>query len=1177
MNYMINPLLEIEEYKEVLDSIKKYTRPLNINGPSDSQKIHLAYSICRHSGCKGVYIAFNEMQARKMYEDLMFFLGDEVVFFPAKEIMLHDIEAKSYDSVFQRIKALERIAEGRYEFIVTSAEAIAQKLTPKRIFLEGIISFKLGGKVYLEELTKKLIAIGYERVATVEGKGQFSIRGGIIDIFSVNNEHAVRIELFDDEIDSIRRFDVATQRSIDKLDTVKVVPAREVIYYEEDRDFIIENIERDLAAHIRKIRNKDNNEYIKQLGQKISGDMDTFRSDYYFPGLDRYIPYIINNPSSVIDYATDTDVNVIAFVDEPVRFEQRVENVLLEHYEACKSLMEKGQILPNSYEIYFNKDELISNLEKGRCVSLNTIPVENSKLRNSKSFSIVSKSIGSYQGHFDLLIDDVKAWKRRNNRIVVLSGPRGRGERLVETLRTKDIEAVYIDNFDGEIQNGQILVTHGSLNRGFEYPSIGLLIVSDKEVFGQDRRIKRPGSKKQGDKIKAFTDLNVGDYVVHQAHGIGQYVGIEKLVVDNIKRDYLKIRYQEGGFLYIPTNQLELIQKYIGSEGKSPKLSKLGGTEWAKAKSRVKESLRELAEELVKLYAQRQALKGFAFSGDTVWQNQMEELFPYEETEDQLKCIEEIKKDMQSERPMDRLLCGDVGYGKTEVAIRAVFKAVMDGKQVAYLVPTTVLAQQQFNSFKERMKDFPVTIEVMSRFRTAAEQKSILKDVKNGNIDILIGTHRLLQKDVQFRDLGLLVVDEEQRFGVTHKEKLKNIKPNVDVLTLTATPIPRTLHMSLVGIRDISVIEDPPEERYPVQTYVMEHNPEVIRDSIIREMSRNGQVFYLYNRVRTIELKALELQNLVPDARIAVAHGQMAEGQLEDIMFKFISGEYDILVCTTIIESGLDMPNVNTIIVEDADKMGLSQLYQIRGRVGRSNRLAYAYITYKKDKILAEIAEKRLQAIKEFTEFGSGFKIAMRDLEIRGAGNLLGPEQHGHMESVGYDMYCKLLDESVRELKGESLTQDDGEISIDVNISAYIDDEYIGTETQKIEMYKRIAAIQDEQDVIDVEDELTDRYGDLPGPVRNLLQVAYLKTLAKECGFTSVQEKNDSIIFQYKSSNNVNLDVLGKLMDKYKRKLMFTASNTPYIAYKITGIGRENLIENIKILLQDIIKLKYVK
>jgi transcription-repair coupling factor (superfamily II helicase) len=1171
MNYLINPLLEIHEYNEILSALKNYIMPVNIGGPSDSQKAHISWAICKHLGLKGMFVAFNEMQARKIYEDFIFFAGEEVVFLPTKEIMMHDVEAKSYDAVFQRVKAIDRIVEGKYKFIITSAEASIHKLIPKKMFESNIISFSIGGRINLSELSKKLISMGYERLSVVEGSGQFAIRGGIIDIFSVDSDNAVRIELFDDEIDSIRRFDIMSQRSTEKLESIKILPAGEIIYPIEKRDDIIGKIQKSLDEYIKKVGSKNGPDYIKHVKSAITGDIERIRNEYYFPGMDRYIPFVMETPSGIMDYI---DNNTVVFIDEHKRFEQRIENVFMEHVEICKSLMEKGRILPQNTETFFDNNELRERFGNKKLVYLNTIPTGENGYMKSRNFNIISKAASSYQSHIELLVEDIRHWKEKRNRVIVLAGPKGRGERLSETLHTNNIESIYKQDFETDLLPGQVVVTHGILNRGFEYPSIGLVVVSDKEIFGQERRIKKIKSKKEGNKIKAFTDLNVGDYVVHQGHGIGQYVGIQKLVIDNIKRDYLKIRYQDGAFLYIPTNQLDLIQKYIGSEGKAPKINKLGGTDWSKAKARVKESLKELAGELVKLYAKRQATKGFVYSKDTVWQKQFEELFPYDETDDQLKCIDDIKLDMESDRLMDRLLCGDVGYGKTEVAIRAVFKAVMDGKQVAYLVPTTILAQQQYNNFKERMKDFPVGVDVISRFRTQADQKRILKDVKAGNIDVLIGTHRLIQKDIHFKDLGLLVIDEEQRFGVSHKEKIKNLKPNVDVLTLTATPIPRTLHMSLVGIRDISTIEDPPEERYPVQTYVMEYETDVIRDAITRELARGGQIFYLYNRVRTIQIKAVEIKTLVPDANIAVAHGQMDEKELEDIMYRFISGEYNVLVCTTIIESGLDMPNVNTIIVEEADKMGLAQLYQLRGRVGRSNRLAYAYVTYKRDKVLSEVAEKRLLAIKEFTEFGSGFKIAMRDLEIRGAGNLLGPEQHGHMESVGYDMYCRLLDEAVREIKGDAVSGEDEEISIDINVSAYIDDTYINSETQKIDMYKKIAAIQDEADIMDVEDELIDRYGDMPTPVKNLIRIIYLKIMAKACGFTAVQEKNDTLILQFRTGAALSLENLSKLMEKYKRKLLFTASSTPYITFRTTGLTCENILGNIKILLQDIKKLQ---
>lgn len=1171
MNLFTDPLLKINEYNTLLSSVRENKGTISVVGPSDSQKVHLVYSLCHHAEARGLFVTYNEMQARRAYEDFSLFLGDDVVYFPPKETMLYNVEARSNDVIYQRVQVLLRCLQGDFKMLVLSAEALIQMLSPKVNFEKGILDLKIGMEINLEELLTKLVLYGYERVEMVEGKAQFAIRGGIIDIFPINSEQPIRIELFDTEVDSIRYFEGSTQRSIRSIESCIIAPARDVVYEEDSKEGIISKIKKDLSQYVNKLNKKDSSDISNSIIKRVNEDIEKLIEHHYFAGIDRYLPYILENPVSILDYI---DKDAIIVMDETARISQRIENVELEQAELAKNMLEKGGLLPNGAKWNHSIDSILQLVCNYRVITLAAISSNNSLLRPYSQISIPCKSGNSYQNHIELLVDDIQQLKDKHYKVIVLSGPSGRGHRLLETLSTNEIMANYADSYERDMQNGEVVITHGSLQKGFAYPTADFVIISDKEVFGQDKRIKKAKSKREGNKIKAFSDLNIGDFVVHQAHGIGQYIGIEKLKVNEIKRDYLKIRYQEGAFLYIPTNQLDLIQKYIGSEGKAPKVNKLGGTEWAKTKSRVKESLRELAAELIKLYAQRQAANGHSFSEDTVWQRQFEELFPYDETDDQLKCIDDIKKDMESNRLMDRLLCGDVGYGKTEVAIRAVFKAVMDGKQVAYLVPTTILAQQQYENFKKRMSDFPVTVDVMSRFRTQTEQKKIVKSVKNGSIDILVGTHRLLQKDIAFKDLGLLVVDEEQRFGVTHKEKLKALKPNIDVLTLTATPIPRTLHMSLVGIRDISVLEDPPEERYPVQTYVMEHNTELIRDGIVRELARDGQVFYLYNRVRGIELKANEIKSLVPEARVATAHGQMNEKELEDVMYSFINKECDVLVCTTIIESGLDLPNVNTIVVEDADRMGLSQLYQIRGRVGRSNRLAYAYITYKKDKALSEIAEKRLQAIKEFTEFGSGFRIAMRDLEIRGAGNLLGPEQHGHMETVGYEMYCKLLEEAVHELSGGDVSTTYEEMSIDLNVNAYIDDEYIKSEELKIDMYKKIATIQNENDVIDIKDELIDRYGDIPEEVESLMDIAYIKTLAKECGFINIQQKDEIIIFQLSKSAKAVSNYLGKLMDNYPRRIMFNASNNPYITVKLGKMSGRDILANIKILLHDIIKLQ---
>ncbi|MDF2523127.1 MAG: transcription-repair coupling factor Mfd, partial [Clostridiales bacterium] len=707
MNFLISPLLELNEFNEILAAIKRYTAPINISGPSDSQKAHISYAISSNSELKGIYIAFNEMHARKMYDDFSYFYRDDVLFFPSKEIMLHDIEAKSNDSIFQRLITLDKVIKGDYKMIVTSAEAFMQKLMPVTLFQHSIETFTLGGRVNLTELPQRLVSMGYERVSVVEARGQFSIRGGIIDLFSIDSDNAFRIELFDDEVDSIRTFDITTQRSIQKLSEVRIIPAREIIYTPENRSNILERIEGSLERSLKKIKN--NSEYSEQLKNRISHDMDRLRNDYYFPGIDKLTPFIFENPGNILDYAWKTGHGLV-YIDEQARIKQRVENVLLELQESCKTLTEKGQILSESYEIHYDFEALITKLMDNKVINLNTISVSGQNFNPDRNISIPSKLLNSYQGHMELLLDDVKHWKSKKSKVVILAGTKGKGQRVLDTFESQGIAAAYSDELDHELQPGEVVITRGNLNKGFEYPEVGLVIVSDMEVFGKSRKHIKYGGKKEGSKLKAFTDLNPGDYVVHQAHGIGLYVGIQKLSVDNVKKDYLKIRYQDEGFIYIPTNQLELIQKYIGSEGKAPKLSKLGGTDWLKTKNRVRESLKELAGELIKLYAQRRSLRGHQFARDTVWQKQFEELFPYEETGDQLKCIEDIKQDMESERPMDRLLCGDVGYGKTEVAIRAIFKAAIDGKQIAYLVPTTILAQQHFNNFKQRMKDFPVTV-----------------------------------------------------------------------------------------------------------------------------------------------------------------------------------------------------------------------------------------------------------------------------------------------------------------------------------------------------------------------------------------------------------------------------------------------------------------------------------
>ncbi|NLE23752.1 MAG: transcription-repair coupling factor, partial [Clostridiaceae bacterium] len=887
---------------------------------------------------------------------------------------------------------------------------------------------------------------------------------------------------------------------------------------------------------------------------------------------DKFIPYLIEKKASLFDYLKGKH---LVFFEESQRARERMENEQEALSNLCETLMEKGMILNGTFSMLFDVDTLMERANKNSIINLESLDENNSLMAGkTEKIEIKGSGISPYNGKLDLIGDDIKSWLNEGYRVAFLCSSNDRLDRYVDDLREKDVKAIKADEEGTWPENVSIVVVHGHLQTGFAYKEEKLVILaeSDLSAFKSSQTRRRFGEK--GKRISSFTDLKVGDYVVHQAHGIGIYNGIEQLVVEGIRKDYLKISYKDGGSLFIPTTGMDLIQKYIGAEGREPRLNKLGGTEWTKAKARVKESLKVLAADLIRIQAERRNTKGYAFSPDTVWQKRFEETFAFEETPDQLKCVNEIKADMESEFIMDRLLCGDVGYGKTEVAIRAAFKAVMDSKQAAFLVPTTVLASQHFETLKKRFSGFPIKVEMLSRFRTDAEQKAIIRDLKSGRIDIIVGTHMILGESVKFKDLGLLVIDEEQRFGVEHKETIKLRYPKVDILTLSATPIPRTLNMSLSGIRDISTLEDPPEHRYPVQTYVVEHRDDIIQNAINRELARGGQVFYLFNRVRGIHAKMAQIQALIPEARIGYAHGQMGERELERIIQSFLEKDFDVLVCTTIIESGIDMPNVNTIIVEDSDRLGLAQLYQLRGRVGRSNRLAYAYLTYKRDKVLSEIAEKRLRAIREFTEFGSGFKIAMRDLQIRGAGNILGAEQHGHMESVGYDMYLKLLDETVIELKGESVTNRAVDTTVELLTSAYIDASYIKDEEQRIDMYRTIATIDTEEDILDIKDELIDRYGDIPPETNHLIEIAYIKNLASNLGFSSVKQKDEVVMLNFAEQGGLPLEKIGELMSQWKGKLLFSAGKQPYLSLRTKNMKPEDVLVNIKILLQGLQKLK---
>lgn len=1162
---VLQPLSENSTFNEIIASIKAGKFPININGLSDSGKSYSIFGIYEEVDSPMIILTNNDMEAKNLYEDLSFYTND-IYYFPAKEVVFYNIDAISGDLRWARLKVIKEILNNNKKIIVTSIDSLTSVYTPKELFNKYNITLSVDDEVDFKDLSKKLLECGYERVESVEGKGEFSLRGGILDVFPPISTYPYRIELFGDTIDSIRTFNTESQRSIEKVDSMEIFPAKEVILDEEALNRGKENILKEFEEI--KSKGKSDDERIEKLEAIVKANVESLSETLTFETVDSYLPYFYERTDSFFDYVK----NYIYIIDDLKKCEGKLESSYFEFKENYEAFLQRGGILPSQINLLLNQEELIEKLELQNAITLDVFDINSKILRPNKKYLLNSITLNSYQGQLDLLIEDIKDKKSKGYRTVILSGTRPRGERLVNTLRDREIESVYRDDVNS-IELGEVVITFGNLLKGFEYPELKLCVISDKDVFGEAKRkiSKRKSNKKGIGKIKSFAELKLGDYVVHANHGVGVYKGIKQIEVGGHKRDYLDIVYDKGDKLYVPVDQLDLVQKYIGSEGKTPKVNKLGSAEWSKAKAKVRKSINEIAQDLVKLYATRATLKGYKYNKDTEWQRQFEDEFPFEETPDQLTSLEEIKKDMESDKPMDRLLCGDVGYGKTEVAVRAAFKAVMDGKQVAFLVPTTILAEQHYKNMIKRFSDFPVKIDMISRFRSAKEQKATLQAAKEGNVDILIGTHRLVSKDIVFKDLGLLIIDEEQRFGVAQKEKIKNLKKNVDVLTLSATPIPRTLHMSLTGARDISVIETPPEDRYPIQTYVVEQNDQLVRDAVLREVNRGGQVYYVYNRVESIENMAKYLSDLIPECKVGIIHGQMTERQLETEMVSFMNKDYDVLVCTTIIETGIDIPNVNTMIIHDSDNMGLSQLYQLRGRVGRSNRIAYAYFMYTKDKILTEVAEKRLKALKDFTELGSGFKIAMRDLEIRGAGNMMGSAQHGHMAAIGYDLYCRMLEDTIKIIKGE-IEKEPIETTVDIKVDAYIPGTYIEDEIQKIEIYKKIAAIENLDDYMDIKSELEDRYSEIPDPVYNLMDIAYIKSRAKMLSIEEIKETPKEIKFIF-ADGTTNLNKIYKyLLQNYKDKLFLMFGEKPYFGVRISEVKKEEILGLFKEIMDNLTK-----
>lgn len=1077
MKAFLTPLQGLAEFEQIKEKSKTNKGILQVSGCMESQKSHLMYGLSGIAPYR-LILAEDERRAREIYEDYRFY-DRKVYSYPAKDLLFFQADIHGNLLIRQRMKVIKALLEEKELTVVTSIDGCMDFLESLEKIKEQLIHYESDSTVDIEQLKNQLVALGYERVGQVEMPGQFSVRGGIVDIYCLTEENPWRIELWGDEIDSIRSFDPESQRSLENLEELTIYPA------------------------------------VEHIGDK---DMVSFLD--YFP-----------------------EERTIIFLDEPNRLTEKGGAVEEEYRQSRMHREEKGsRNLPENWLCSF--EQLQKELNKRNCISVCALEPKQAGWKVREKFYLEVKSISAYNNSFELLVKDLHQYKKQGYRIALLSGSRTRAERLAKDLQEEGLAAFYGQDYDREICPGEIMVVYGHAKKGFEYPLIKFAVMTESDIFGQEQK-KKKKKNYSGSRIQDFAELSVGDFVVHEKHGLGIYRGIEKVEVDRIVKDYIKIEYRGGSNLYIPATQLDCLQKYSGADAsKAPKLNKLGTQEWNKTKSKVRGAVKNIAKELVELYAVRQEKEGYVCGPDTVWQREFEEMFPYEETEDQLSAIEDAKRDMESTRIMDRLICGDVGYGKTEVALRAAFKEVQESRQVAYLAPTTILAQQIYNTFVQRMKEFPVRVELLCRFRTPAQQKKAIEDLKKGQVDVIIGTHRILSKDVQFKNLGLLIVDEEQRFGVTHKEKIKQLKKDVDVLTLTATPIPRTLHMSLIGIRDMSVLEEPPMDRMPIQTYVMEYDEETVREAINRELRRGGQVYYVYNRVTDIADVALRIAKLVPDARVDFAHGQMSERELENVMYSFVNGDIDVLVSTTIIETGLDISNVNTMIIHDSDRYGLSQLYQLRGRIGRSNRTAYAFMMYRKNVMLKETAEKRLAAIREYTDLGSGFKIAMRDLELRGAGNLLGAQQHGHMNAVGYDLYCKMLNEAVKEAKGIH-TMEDFETSVDLNVDAYIPDSYISNEFQKLDIYKRIAGIETQQDYDDMLEELLDRFGEPGKAVLNLLAIAKLKAIAHQGYVTEIKQTGKTVQFTLYEKARLNTEGFPALMQKYRRGLQFKNEQEP--------------------------------
>ena len=1206
MDWLFAPMAEIPAFNELTEKLKQ-PGVYSVYGVDDSQRLHLLAALAAKSGRLLLLITATDQLAQKAVDDLSSLLSGRVALFPAREVSFQRVAAQSGELAARRLEALGGAVTGQLKALVAPADALMFPLMPARTFAGHMTKLTEGDRIDPTVLMQRLVEAGYERVNIVEGRGQCAMRGGIVDVYPVGRASALRMEFFDDELDSLRDFDPLSQRSTDRVKKALILPAREALLSPEEgkaaadrlqaaldaqkqarargaqpkkedfglapwEEFARENAdEQDLEEAEEAKKRPAPQEVLRralpedELDKQFLPRIDSLRTAGACVTMDSLMPLLYEQCASIMDYLPEAMV----VLDQPDRLRTRCENRLLEFGEMFKTALERECALAPQGDLLFDYDRLLARFTAKCALCLNPFLVSMPDIRPHGQYGFSGLGGSSFQGNLRELGRVIGEWKKSGWRVAILAGGVARGQRMWRALDDLGCRTAFLEDPPEQLTPGECVILPFSISRGFQYPEERLCVLSESDVYGVEHHRAR-GRVHSGGKLAAFTDLSVGDYVVHEAHGIGQYMGTVRLQVDGAWGDYLDIHYQDTDRLYVPTDQLDQIQKYIGPEGKPPKINKLGSTEWGRQKARVKGEIEEVAEDLVRLYAERQEAPGYAFGKDTPWQREFEDSFPYEETEDQLTAIREIKRDMESAKVMDRLLCGDVGYGKTEVALRAIFKCAMEGKQAALLAPTTILVQQHFATMKKRFGQFPVRVEVLSRFRTPQEQRQVLAQLAAGEVDVVVGTHRLLGQDVQFRDLGLLVVDEEQRFGVAHKEAIKKLRKSVDVLTLSATPIPRTLHMSMVGIRDMSLLRTPPEERYPVQTYVVEYSDGLIRDAILREMARGGQVYVLYNRVQSIERYYQRLRKLVPEARICVGHGQMREHMLEDVMMDFYEGKYDVLLCTTIIEAGLDVPLANTLIVLDSDRFGLAQLYQIRGRVGRSNRLAYAYLTIQPGRMLTENAEKRLEAIREFTEFGAGFRVAMRDLEIRGTGNLLGTAQSGNMTTVGYDLYVKMIEETVQSLRGQTPPQDI-ETRMELRIDAYLPPAYVPNDQLRIDVYKRIAQVNSAESRSDLLEELIDRFGDPARPVMNLVDIAHLKGLCARLGVDNVSVKRGMLAMRFSPKAELDPMVLLEAIGRYPKVLSLQGNKPPILFLNKASRGVDDLVRKAVPIMEDVV------